>query len=540
MTIKHPLFLFFIFFLNLLATSQIPGITRQQTVDSLFTLLPDANGTGKVDVMNQLALQLAPRSFDSSFLYATQALSMSKQLNYPFGKGIATFNLGNSYYFKSDIKNALTNYLSALRLLEAFEPAGEIGDLLYQIGSIHEYVRNTEKMFDYYNRAARNYFTIGDTSAAMLIYLTIGGSYFFKLETLEQIDTLTSEEVNIMMDSAIKYNDIVLKYYLIPHSDYKWMPVEGWLANIYAYHGCYYLVKGDSMALDYYLKALENARAIEDANLRNFMEGLMCSNLGYQYYFLLKDPDKGFKYAKAAEALLKNSERCDIYALALLNLGKIEMDKGHFRSSKQYSFQALNYCDTFLLKIDRITEPDPTFRLAAVTQMRYFRVELYSGMVKLYESTGDFENALLYQKKLEEEKNLQARDELSRQIIGLEADYEDELQRQEIAGLVRDNELRRLKLNQTRILFAGIGGTGLIVLLIVIIWIQRKRFGSDRKALVLEQKLLRSQMNPHFLFNALYSIQNFIVTEKPDKASIYLSKFARLVRNILDNSTEEF
>ena len=47
-------------------------------------------------------------------------------------------------------------------------------------------------------------------------------------------------------------------------------------------------------------------------------------------------------------------------------------------------------------------------------------------------------------------------------------------------------------------------------------------------------------MNPHFIFNSLYSIQNFIVTEKPDKASIYLSKFAKLVRNILDNSTEEY
>jgi len=47
-------------------------------------------------------------------------------------------------------------------------------------------------------------------------------------------------------------------------------------------------------------------------------------------------------------------------------------------------------------------------------------------------------------------------------------------------------------------------------------------------------------MNPHFIFNSLSSIQNFIVTEKPDKASIYLSKFSKLFRNILDNSVEEF
>ncbi len=95
-------------------------------------------------------------------------------------------------------------------------------------------------------------------------------------------------------------------------------------------------------------------------------------------------------------------------------------------------------------------------------------------------------------------------------------------------------------MNRTKILFAGLGGTALIALLVFVVWIQRKRFRSDQKALVLEQKLLRSQMNPHFIFNSLTSIQNFILTEKPDKASIYLSKFAGLVRNILDNSVEEY
>ncbi|MCU0370189.1 MAG: histidine kinase, partial [Bacteroidales bacterium] len=80
----------------------------------------------------------------------------------------------------------------------------------------------------------------------------------------------------------------------------------------------------------------------------------------------------------------------------------------------------------------------------------------------------------------------------------------------------------------------------LVAFLIIMLWLQRRRFRSEKKAFFLEQKLLRSQMNPHFIFNSLSSIQNFIVTEKPDKASIYLSKFAKLVRNILDNSVEEF
>jgi sensor histidine kinase YesM len=47
-------------------------------------------------------------------------------------------------------------------------------------------------------------------------------------------------------------------------------------------------------------------------------------------------------------------------------------------------------------------------------------------------------------------------------------------------------------------------------------------------------------MNPHFIFNTLASIQTFILQEDPEKASRYLAKFSKLVRNILDNSAEEY
>jgi len=52
----------------------------------------------------------------------------------------------------------------------------------------------------------------------------------------------------------------------------------------------------------------------------------------------------------------------------------------------------------------------------------------------------------------------------------------------------------------------------------------------------LEMKALRAQMNPHFVFNALNSVQNFILKNDTREASRYLTKFARLMRLILKNS----
>ena len=56
----------------------------------------------------------------------------------------------------------------------------------------------------------------------------------------------------------------------------------------------------------------------------------------------------------------------------------------------------------------------------------------------------------------------------------------------------------------------------------------------------LETKLLRSQMNPHFIFNSLNSIQKYIWENKEEDSAEYLAQFAKLIRAILENSRKEF
>lgn len=52
----------------------------------------------------------------------------------------------------------------------------------------------------------------------------------------------------------------------------------------------------------------------------------------------------------------------------------------------------------------------------------------------------------------------------------------------------------------------------------------------------LEMKALRAQMNPHFIFNSLNSIQTFMMKNETEQALEYLGRFARLIRNVLDHS----
>jgi len=66
-----------------------------------------------------------------------------------------------------------------------------------------------------------------------------------------------------------------------------------------------------------------------------------------------------------------------------------------------------------------------------------------------------------------------------------------------------------------------------------------RRLAQQEELSTLKLRSIRSQLNPHFMFNALSSIQNLVNKRDIDGANIYLSKFADLTRHVLDSSNEE-
>src|SRR5690606_34337080 len=94
--------------------------------------------------------------------------------------------------------------------------------------------------------------------------------------------------------------------------------------------------------------------------------------------------------------------------------------------------------------------------------------------------------------------------------------------------------------------YSAIGLVLLIIALVIYLRIRRKnksireKFEMEKNLVELEQKALRLQMNPHFIFNVLNSIHNLIILNDSDKARYALSKFSKLMRRVLENSREKF
>jgi sensor histidine kinase YesM len=70
--------------------------------------------------------------------------------------------------------------------------------------------------------------------------------------------------------------------------------------------------------------------------------------------------------------------------------------------------------------------------------------------------------------------------------------------------------------------------------------VEKKVLTLENQILDVEKKALRLQMNPHFIFNAMNSIQSFILSNEPDKAIHYLTRFSHLMRLILTNSKDSW
>jgi LytS/YehU family sensor histidine kinase len=115
-----------------------------------------------------------------------------------------------------------------------------------------------------------------------------------------------------------------------------------------------------------------------------------------------------------------------------------------------------------------------------------------------------------------------------------------ERQQRENLILKQEAELAELKMSRQKYLFFSIASALFIGILITIFMFRQKRLKSKINEIGLEQKLLRAQLNPHFIFNSLAAVQNFIMRNDKKAATDYLVNFSRLMRNILMSSGSDF
>ncbi len=90
------------------------------------------------------------------------------------------------------------------------------------------------------------------------------------------------------------------------------------------------------------------------------------------------------------------------------------------------------------------------------------------------------------------------------------------------------------------VVLALIGLGTLIAIYQAVLGRVKRNSATQLRMMNLEKQALQAQMNPHFIFNAMNSIQHFMVSKDEVNAMFYLSRFGKLLRSILDNSSKSY
>jgi LytS/YehU family sensor histidine kinase len=132
-------------------------------------------------------------------------------------------------------------------------------------------------------------------------------------------------------------------------------------------------------------------------------------------------------------------------------------------------------------------------------------------------------------------------DDFLKKATRLEIQYDyDKKQKEAEYARMEERILTENRIRQQKLIVNGLLILLVLLAMISLLYIRHNRLRSMFVNIELEQKLLRAQMNPHFVFNSLCAVQDLILAGKPQKANSFLTKIARLMRNILENSREEF
>ena len=287
------------------------------------------------------------------------------------------------------------------------------------------------------------------------------------------------------------------------------------------------------LAINYHnIGYAEEAKGNIDAALANYKKSLNYNNeidseIGRVIcYNSLGDIYLKKKNYKDAEPIIKDALKKalilkDQYYIAssYINLGQLEIELKKLSSSEKHLKKALEIANIYNLKSSIV---ESSKLLSQINQKN----KKYKTALNYYQKAMDIERTILTKQNLQ-------------YVNDIAIEYENENKNNQIKALALENETVRLRLEKNKkILFYT--SLALAIIGIALIIINRtKALKRDKHILTLEQDMLRSQMNPHFIFNSLNSIKLYIINNEKENAVYYLNKFSKLIRKILMASKEK-
>lgn len=258
---------------------------------------------------------------------------------------------------------------------------------------------------------------------------------------------------------------------------------------------------------------LKQALALSTKHHQNSFSSFSLGKLGVIDLHFKRLEDAEMELIKATEI----AETAEAKGFTFYYLGEVYFEKKEYQKAEANLKQALEFL--------KISKRDG------------LKAKAYQLLYKIDKKNGNYKEAVLmlelYNSIQDSTKTEEAKNELKQQQM--EYDYE----KKELNYRLESQQKAAAKNNML------IGLSSVVFLLLIGAYFlyrnyRQKQAISNFEKNELNQKMLLSQMNPHFIFNSIDNIQSLIYNKQDNDAINYLTKFSKLTRQILENSTENY
>jgi len=511
-----------------------------------------ANNSSNLDSLLAQGKRMQNQNPESAFrLYIQAAQLAAKTGNLP-AKADALKGCGVCCYFLQKYDSSLSFYKQALeirtnRFFAAVDSANQasIAVLYHNIALV-------------YSATGRNNQAVGFLLKSEKIRKCLGDKAGLAQFTYNSLGMMSFQEGNYV--EAIRYFYKILDIYTT-------LGDKQGIADTQDQIGAVYYDQADySQARNYYLKSLRIREQMRDT----LSISASLNNIGLTYY-AEENPAQAMNYFRKAIVYKEQYEDISGLASAHNNLSIIFLESGKPDSALHHSLLAFQYARTagdlykealVLINSGAARREMKQYDFARSDLLRAMQIagdfgflglrhDAASQLAELYAKTGNYAEAFRMRTLELELSDSLFNAESMRKIAVAETQYKyeakisnDSLRNAQVLAQknIENTEYRKRQKLIIAIAFAALIFSALIVWLFFRSYRLRQKNREDqlkREAAELENTLLRSQMNPHFIFNSMNSIQGFISENNTLSAGRYLSKFATLIRFILENSARK-
>ncbi|WP_263649831.1 tetratricopeptide repeat protein [Rasiella rasia] len=566
---------YFFLFLSTVVYSQNTAVDSLKNV----LLLHKEKDTVRVNTLNELAFLQLKLGKTKTAAYLQESFKIADSIHYKKGKARVLYLQGISQAFQSNFDKGQSSLNEALLIYKEIGFTEGISECYKRLGLLAHNMGNQELAITYHNNAIRMYYEIGNKVGVAVGYNNLGRAYNALGDYINAIQNYSksleiSEQLGDEKRMANCYNNIgtiysdqsnyprALEYYNKSLTiDEKLNDTIG-ISNTLNNMGIIYKnIQNYDKAIEIYERALK----FQNNNLEKRNSAEILNNLGLAY------KNKGeykqaHNYLKEALGFSEQIKNKLYIATILNNIGDVhlmlkenQIALNYFERAKKIHLEVDNQrglCNSYLGIAKAYTNQKKyssalmnaleSNKIAADLQLLDYQRDGQKLLSEIYDNLGNYENALTAHQQFKVISDSIFNKQNIEKITQLEYDYK-------YKQALDSANLRELKLTKTvkstsadleksqRNLLLGVIAFLLmsLVFLGIVFFLKLRNEKIKTQNIVIEQKLLRSQMTPHFIFNSLSVLQGMILNKEDKKSVTYLSKFSKLLRITLENSRDK-